>query len=88
MRIPEKILDQWKSLYTRGDLTKMAKNDETQRKYIGAALSGGECTDEIFIIIRDFYNARIKLLNTALPNDKRKNIIKSDAAAAGSDVLQ
>jgi hypothetical protein len=65
MIIPEKTIEKWKTLAINGDQTKMANGDNTLRTYITNALNGKDCTEETFILIRDFYKERQKLLKTA-----------------------
>lgn len=65
MIIPEKIRDKWRNLAINGDQTKMANGDNTLRTYITNALNGKDCTEETFILIRDFYKEREQLLKTA-----------------------
>lgn len=65
MIVPEKIREKWKSLYISGDQTLMANGDRTLRTYVTYAMNGKDCSEETFILIRDFYKKREQLLKTA-----------------------
>lgn len=65
MIVPETIRNKWKSLYCNGDQTEMANGDNSLRTQISMAMSGKDCNEETFKIIRDFYKKREKLLKTA-----------------------
>lgn len=65
MIIPQDILDKWEKLKIVGDIGKMADGDTTLRNYISNAMNGKDCSEETFIVIRDFYKKREALLETA-----------------------
>jgi hypothetical protein len=65
MRIPEEILKRWKELQAYGDITAMANGDPSKRVYLSNALTKGECGEEIFITLRDFFKKREELIETA-----------------------
>lgn len=64
MKIPDETLKKWRSLQAYGDISKMADGDTNKRVYLSNALSKGECSEDLFITLRDFYNKREQLLET------------------------
>lgn len=69
MKIPAEILEKWKELKEYGDVVELAKQTGKSQPVISLAFSGGECSEEVFATMSDFYKARAErreqLINAA-----------------------
>lgn len=70
MEVPQEILAKWKQLRTHGDAEKIAQtmpeatrvSDETIRR----VFVNGQCNDDVFKAIADFYEARVEMIKQYL----------------------
>lgn len=63
MEIPKKILDKWKVLRTPGDSDKMAEMlPGTAGETFNRAFREGRCRDDVFKIMGDFYEEKVRLI--------------------------
>lgn len=68
MVIPKEILDKWKELRSHGDGKKIALEnpDRINEMDFSRALNSGECSDEVFEIIGNFFNKKIERIKQFL----------------------
>lgn len=59
MTIPQKVLAIWESKYERGDYEAISKKTGKSRMTIKRAMKDGNCTEELFEKIFEFYAEKI-----------------------------
>lgn len=67
MKIPEKLLKKWETLRSAQDTKKMAAEMENgYPELFNRAFRKGECRDDVFIIMKEFYSEKEELIKEAL----------------------
>lgn len=68
MKIPEELMKRWQDLRTYGDNKKIAEStgDKINEMAVSRAFTSGECPDDTFQAIADFYKEKEKLVNQYL----------------------
>lgn len=66
MKIPEELLDKWKSLRSHGDNTKIAEQGNASVVDVSRAFTYGECSDDTFKAIADFYKEKDEVVKEYL----------------------
>lgn len=73
MKVPEELMTKWKNLRSHGDGRKIADaSDDVNEVDISRAFNTGECSDEVFHAIADFYQEKEERVNQYLkvPNNE------------------
>jgi hypothetical protein len=58
MKIPYKLLNKWESLRSRGDVTRLSELSGFSRNVIYSAFDTGECNDELFQHMAEYYQEK------------------------------
>lgn len=66
MKIPVELMDKWSLLHSWGDQDKLADKTGLTTVTIRKILKGGECSDEQFELIAEFYKEKEDLINQYL----------------------
>lgn len=67
MKIPDELLKKWSDLRTHGDNKKIAdQHEDITEVDISRAITTGECRDEVFEAIGDFYKEKEAMVNEYL----------------------
>lgn len=66
MQIPEELLNKWKSLRSHGDNTKIAEQKGVTIVDVSRAFTYGECSDDTFKAIADFYKEKEEVVKEYL----------------------
>lgn len=67
MKIPQKLQDKWKTLKAPGDANKMAEKIENgYAEMFNRALRTGECNENVFRVMADFYEERMNMVREYL----------------------
>lgn len=67
MVIPDKLIKKWETLRSPGDTDKMAeKLNGSAAETFNRAFRKGECRDEVFMVMADFYEEKAKLIKEYL----------------------
>lgn len=67
MVIPEKLMNKWKVLRSKGDSKKMSERLEgTAPETFNRAFREGECRDEVFEVMASFYEEKANLIKEYL----------------------
>ena len=67
MTIPAELLDKWKALKSHGDgKAILEKNPDLNPQYISRAFTTGECNDEVFKAMADFYQEKDEMVKNYL----------------------
>ena len=66
MKIQSEVKKKWDELKSHGDIEKICAENKLGRPTVAAALSGGDCSMEVFAAIQSFYNKRHAKINKLL----------------------
>jgi hypothetical protein len=67
MIIPEKLMQKWMALKSKGDSEKMADRLEgSAAETFNRAFREGRCRDEVFKVMADFYEEKIAVIKEYL----------------------
>jgi hypothetical protein len=67
MIIPEKLMQKWMALKSKGDSEKMADRLEgSAAETFNRAFREGKCRDEVFKVMADFYEEKIAVIKEYL----------------------
>lgn len=68
MKIPEELLEKWKSFRSYGDNRRIVeKNEDIIDMDITRAFANGECSDTVFVAMAKFYKEREEAVKEYLP---------------------
>lgn len=62
MKIPADLLTRWKDLRSHGDGKKISTQADITEMDVSRAFSNGECSDDVFRAIADFYKEKEEIL--------------------------
>lgn len=66
MKIPEELLNKWKSLRSHGDNTRIAEKKNVTVVDVSRAFTFGECSDDTFKAIAEFYKEKEEIVKEYL----------------------
>lgn len=64
MTVPKDLRDKWEELQSAGDIQAIADKAGKSYETIRAALSRGECTDEVFKAIASYYREKEQFIKS------------------------
>lgn len=68
MKIPDKIFAQWMDLKSHGDGKKIAEKNGLRDMDVSRAFTTGECPDDVFKAIAEFYKDKLEIINEYMPD--------------------
>lgn len=70
MKIPVELMEKWQTLKTVGDQRKIAEANDINESEISRAFVKGECNDDVFVMIANFYKEKEELIRSYLNDPK------------------
>lgn len=66
MKIPEKLFEKWQILKSEGDPIKISEKSGIHVENIRLALRKGECNDQVFEAIAEYYDSKAEMIRKYL----------------------